>query len=252
MVDVNSESSLEDNKRTELFSSIVDVGNRIMINFRGLLPPVKASNIIVLGMKGAGKTTLWHGLGGIETVKRDTLIVEIPSFIFQLDNGRRVRVVREVKRKVPGKSHAKKTIVGGGIDIGGEDSYVYKYEDLIVQDSFVYYIADATRIHDYQYWRRMRADFRKIDSVVTDKRKKIGKKHFGFKVLLSHYDEWLKTHPDSNYLELYELFYNKMKGVKPEGPIGSHFLDRDENVLMVINLLNDNEIEVIKEEISKV
>ncbi len=249
----NTNSSLNENSIPTIIKTFADVGNTVMVGVRTLLPAKKAKNIVILGMKGAGKTTLWHGLGGIETVKMNTQVEEITPFIFKRENGRRVKVVREVgesdNKKTRGK---KKKIEIGGFDIGGEDSYVPRYDVLIVRDSFVYYIVDATKILEYQYRRRMRSDFRKIDSVVTDDKKKIGEDHFGFKILLSHYDEWAKNQPDPNPSVLYDSFFKEMAGIKADGPVRKHLLDRDESILMAINLIEDSEIKKIKEEISKV
>ena len=244
----NAAPSLDNNKISTLFKTIAYAGDKFMIGFRSLLPVVKASNIVILGMKEAGKTTLWHGLGGIETVNPNTRVQDIPSFIFHLENGRRVKVVMENKDKgkLNRRSRVKKE--KAGLDIGGEDSYVQLYDKVIVPDSFVYYIADATRILEYKYWRRMRSDFRKIDSVVN----KIGANKFGFKILLSHYDEWASNHPDSNPFELFDSFFSKVADVKPDGPVRIHLRERDESVLMAINLLENSEINKIKEEISKV
>lgn len=221
---------------------IKDAGNHLLRGFHELLPAITAKNIVILGMKGAGKTTLWNRLGGIKEVRSNTRIELIPSFIFQLGNGRRVRVVYENEKYGEKKN--------GGVDIGGEGSYTAKYEDLIVPKSFVYYIADATKILEYNYYRKIRSDFRKIDSVLNNKR--IKEKQFGFKVLLSHYDEWEKLHPESGHIELFDSFFDKTNGMKPDGPVRRHICEKEYGYLKAVNLLNDNNIELIKEEMSKV
>ena len=240
-------------KNNNISVTITDIGNNILVAIRRLLPAVKVNNIVILGMRGAGKTTLWHRLGGLKEVRSNTTINRIPSFTFQLKNGRRVKVVYEnekYKSEEPetGKHRGKKK--NGGIDIGGEDPYTAEYETLIVPNSFIYYIADATKIHEDDYCRKMRSDFRKIDSVIRDKN--IKEKQFGFKVLLSHYDEWEKLHPESEPTELYSSFFDKMNGIIPDGPVRSSLCSKNNHFLQEANLLDNNYIERIKEEISKV
>jgi energy-coupling factor transporter ATP-binding protein EcfA2 len=232
--------------------TITDAGNHLLKGFHELLPAKKAKNIIILGMQGAGKTTLWNRLGGIKEVRSNTTIKLIPPFKYKLENGRKVKVVYENEKYNVDTETAKhrRKKKNGGVDIGGQDSYTPQYDNLIIPDSFVYYIVDATKIHEYDYYRKIRSDFRKIDSVI--KEKKISENQFGFKVLLSHYDEWAKLHPESGSLELFDSFFDKMNGMSPDGLVRGQLCKKDNSHLQAVNLLNDNDVERIKEAISKV
>ena len=196
---------------------------------RILLTPKKATSIAVLGMKSAGKTTLWKGLGGVKKVE-ETKMKTIPSFTMVRDDGSTV-------------------VINESIDIGGEPGYVKQYDQLIVPDCYIYYVADATKIQDYQYYRRIRSDLRKIDSVLQ--KKEITPNHIGFKILLSHYDELKKKEPGYSKEQLYAEFFDKMSSVKSTGYIGGLVRGQNKSIIRAVNLTKKPDISVIKDEIVK-
>ena len=198
---------------------------------RLLLSPTKATSIAVLGMKASGKSTLWKGLGGLKVVKKNgTLLDRIPSFTLVRDDGSSV-------------------VINETIDIGGEDSYVKYYDELITPNSFVYYLADATKIQEYHYYRRIRSDLRKIDSVLQ--KKSITPDQFGFKILLSHYDEFKHKTPDCSKEELYRFFFDKMASIKSNGYVSGLVRGRKTTIIRAVNLTRKPDISVIKNEIVK-
>lgn len=197
---------------------------------RLFLTPKKATSIAVLGMKGSGKSTLWKGLGGLKAVKIDTRIDKIPSFTLVRDDGSSV-------------------VINETIDIGGEDSYVRYYDELVTSNCFVYYVADATKIQEYQYYRKIRSDLRKIDSVLQ--KKAITPDQFGFKILLSHYDEYKQKMPNCSKEELYRTFFDKMASIKSNGYVSGLVRGRKTTIIRAVNLTKKPDISVIKNEIVK-
>lgn len=197
---------------------------------KNLLSPTKATSIAVLGMKGSGKSTLWKGLGGVKAVKNDTRVEKIPSFTLVREDGSSV-------------------VINETIDIGGEDSYVKYYDELVTPNCFVYYVADANRIQDYQYYRKIRSDLRKIDSVLQ--KKAITPEQFGFKILLSHYDEYKQIMPDCSKEELYRTFFDKMASIKSTGYVSGLVRGRKTTIIRAVNLTKKPDITVIKNEIVK-
>lgn len=195
-----------------------------------LLSPKKATSIAILGMKGSGKSTLWKGLGGVKDVKINTKYERIPSFTLVRDDGSTV-VINETR------------------DIGGEDSYVKYYSELITPNCFVYYVADATKIQEYQYYRRIRSDLRKIDDVL--RKKSITPDQFGFKILLSHYDEFMMVEPECSKEELYQVFFDKLATIKSTGYVGGLVRSRNNAILQAIILTTESDISLIKNEIGK-
>ena len=162
--------------------------------------------------------------------KNDTRVEKIPSFTLVREDGSSV-------------------VINETIDIGGEDSYVKYYDELVTPNCFVYYVADANRIQDYQYYRKIRSDLRKIDSVLQ--KKAITPEQFGFKILLSHYDEYKQIMPDCSKEELYRTFFDKMASIKSTGYVSGLVRGRKTTIIRAVNLTKKPDITVIKNEIVK-
>lgn len=82
--------------------------------------------ITILGTKGAGKTTFWDNLLGYETKKG-------PTF-------------REELKETEINMGEKQYIVQGSVDIGGGDSFVQEYDELIKNKDFVLFIFNAEEV----------------------------------------------------------------------------------------------------------
>lgn len=115
-----------------------------------LFTPAKATSIAILGSKGSGKTTLWNQLRG-EFEDRDyhpTLGAD-PINEFTIEhNG--------VKRTI------KKTV-----DVSGDDEMVKRYNELIEEGTFIYYLIDLTRLKECK--REIRSRLQKISKIAKDK-----------------------------------------------------------------------------------
>ena len=130
----------------------------------GLFLPNEANSIVILGTKRSGKSTLWKGLGGIETVKANTSIEPVKSF--------------DIVRK-----DGSKVTVSETYDIGGEDELVANYGLIIKEDTFIYYLVDSNEVTVPSKMTRIRSDLVKIDKVVKEKGIE---EDFGFKFILTH------------------------------------------------------------------
>ena len=81
-------------------------------------PTPETKSIVILGSKGAGKTTLWNGLQGKmnPTNYESTGEEEIKSFVFESDSGKEI-------------------MIQNTRDYGGDDIWVEYYENLINNSS---------------------------------------------------------------------------------------------------------------------
>lgn len=188
-----------------------------------------AKSIVILGHKNSGKSTLWEALGGIPEAKPNTSVDKIQSF--------------EITR-----SDGSVVVISETMDIGGEDEYVPLYESLIKEGSFIYYLVDATRLEEEDLIRRVRSDLTKINNVV--KNKGISKDSLGIKFLLTHYDNYKNSHPESNEHRLYYQFYKSIVTMKNKGLLADKITpEQYEKVMGVVNLMDERDINKIKDEI---
>lgn len=200
-----------------------------------LFSPSKTANLVILGTKGTGKTTLWKGLGGLSVVKSNTTIEPVRSFKFVRTNGTEVKV-------------------SSTYDIGGEVDFVAYYGDLIINDCFVYYLVDSTKVRDKDYMVRIRSDIRKLNKVLNDK----GITKFGIKFLLTHFYKYqLENSKTCSEYDLYREFANGLGKSKGKGLIGERLSEKDYQIIMLAVELNEkkaqklgkNYVEIIKNEI---
>lgn len=96
-------------------------------------------NIVIMGARGAGKTTLWHQLRGdkLESTYASTTAESIKTFSFKTKSGKPIKIVN-------------------GVDYGGSDDYVKAYLDLLSDNTFVFYLIDLTDLTE-QAGRELRA-----------------------------------------------------------------------------------------------
>lgn len=201
----------------------------------GLFLPNEANSIVILGTKRSGKSTLWKGLGGIETVKANTSIEPVKSF--------------DIVRK-----DGSKVTVSETYDIGGEDELVANYGLIIKEDTFIYYLVDSNEVTVPSKMTRIRSDLVKIDKVVKEKGIE---EDFGFKFILTHFYDYTKKNPKSGEYDLYRLFLKGLEKSKGRGVIGSRLTDENFNKIMMVAELDEKKakklgkdyIDIIKNEI---
>lgn len=223
-------------KISDIFWDIISIPFWPLFLLIGLLIPDKAKNIIILGTKEAGKTTLWLGLGGIKEYKPNTLVEPIQSFTITRADGTQV-VISETK------------------DIGGEDWNVPNYDELIKEETFIYYLVNSNKITFHDYMVRVRSDLLKINKTMKDKG--IPEDTIGFKFLLTHYYDYKQNNPRNNEHELYRQFWNELRKIEGKGAIGKRLTaEKYEEKMMVVELdsrkaaiLGKNYIDIIKNEI---
>lgn len=204
----------------------------------GLFFPDKAKNIIILGTKEAGKTTLWLGLGGIKEYLPNTHLEPIQSFTITRADGTTV-------------------VISETYDVGGEDEFVCNYDKLIKEETFIYYLVNANKITFHDYMTRVRSDLLKINKTAKDKN--IPDDKIGVKFLLTHYYDYRHNNPGNSEHELYRQFWNELRKIEGRGAIGKRLTSHDfEKVMMVAELdspkaaiLGKNYIDIIKNEIGR-
>lgn len=206
----------------------------ILLFLFGLLPD-KANNVVIVGTKRSGKTTLWKDLGGIKTVKPNTSTDRIESFVVTRKNGTKVTVSETY-------------------DMGGENEYVASYGSIIDKDdTFIYYLVDSNEVKDPSKMTRIRSDLLKIDKIVKEK----GFEKIGFKFILTHFYDYVEKNPGSSEYDLYRQFSKGLEKSKGRGVIGSRLSDANYNRIMMVAELDEKKakklgkdyIDIIKNEI---
>src|SRR5574344_2467765 len=182
-------------------------------------PTFMTQNIVILGSKGSGKTTLWNQLRGriTDTKYTPTGYDNINCFI-----------IRGPKNIV---------VVSSTKDLGGDDIWINLdyYEKLINRDgTFIYFLVDLTRLEETK--REVRARIKKISTIINDKKLK----NCGIKILATFYDKYRQ-----NTLEPAITYITKILNLKPDNNSKVKLSDR----ILTVNLLDNNDIEIIKNEI---
>lgn len=125
----------------------------------------KTTNVIILGSKGSGKTTLWLQLQDKFTDKESVKNTDqeiIESFSINVDK-------KSVK-------------VSSTKDFGGDDFWVEYYNEIINTDgTFIYFLVDLLRVEETK--EEVRARLVKIVNVIREK----GLKDCGCKILATNY-----------------------------------------------------------------
>ena len=178
-------------------------------------------NIVIMGARGAGKTTLWHQLRGdkLESTYASTTAESIKTFSFKTKSGKPIKIVN-------------------GVDYGGSDDYVKAYLDLLSDNTFVFYLIDLTDLTE-QAGRELRA---RLEAIVrTFQNNKM--KGQGIKLLATNFGKYSsisnKTRDDAKY-EVKQLIGLKFKKLKIKDKI------------KVVELRDPSDIDEIKEELAKV
>ena len=163
---------------------MIDLLIYALLGYFFLKPSKKTKKIAILGIKGAGKTTLWNGL-------RDESDVETVTTHYQK--------IEEFSLK-SGKDEVK---IASTKDMGGGDYYVPYYDELIEDGTFVYFLVDINTIKENKDAIRMR--LRKIFNMIKGESGGAGKKDCGFKILVTHTDVFfnnnLKRMPKAQLIE---------------------------------------------------
>lgn len=183
-------------------------------------PNEKTKKVVILGSIAAGKTTLWNQLKGLGYKEEhvQTSQSQIDSF------------------KIQGKNH--EVTIESTKDIGGGDSFVRYYDELIQEGTFVYFLIDLNRMNETR--REVRARLQKIFKIVAEKKFK----DCGLKILATHFDEYTqkkkcsKDQAKNDIMELME--FDKIKGKDK--------IDFSK-LILAVNLLDAKDIEIIKNEI---
>lgn len=179
-------------------------------------------NIIILGSKGSGKTTLWRQLQNKILDLSTTPTDETPIESFHIfANGRFVKVP-------PTK------------DIGGGNDWVNSYESIINKDgTYIYYLVDLTNLHHKNMALEIRARLIKISSIIKDKKLK----DCGCKILLTN-----KATYDKRLKKKFGLPLTHAKNLLKLNTKGLSF--KIDDIMMPIELTNSSDIDKIKKEIT--
>jgi len=178
-------------------------------------PTSKTRKIILLGLKGCGKTTMWKLLKGESPRKGEYAPTVTPNEVasFHIAKG------------------GYNVTINASTDIGGGDLFVGQYNALIDSETFVYYLIDLTKINDDKVCVDINIQLYKIVSIF--KEKGIEEK-VGIKIIATHLDE---TNPKLSKDEAIETVANAIK------------LKYHDNRIFALDLFDEQEFNILKEEI---
>lgn len=114
-------------------------------------PDSTTKSIVILGCAGSGKTHLWRKLQGerYDESDRATHLEKVKSFVLGQNRN--------------GIVHVKETD-----DISGSDGFIEKYDKLIEDDTFVYFLINLTRLEEEKQDNRSR--LYKIGTIIQNKK----------------------------------------------------------------------------------
>ena len=161
----------------------------------------KTKSIAILGMKEAGKTTLWHALGGVNEYEGRTEIEN--THPFQIGN----------------------ITIKGSKDIGGNDNRVKMYDELMLPNTYIFFLFDVTKIKDRGYVKGILERLCKITKI-NKKFNEEERKGCGIKLIGTHIDQY-----DGNI----EVLRSDLKG-----KLGKYKEVADH--IVFLNLTDDNDI----------
>lgn len=110
-----------------LIPIIIGIGATLLgVAVGGVFFDKKKNKLGVLGMQQAGKTKFLSFLRGIPYVERSTIREEYEPFTIRLKEGKEVHISQ-------------------GVDIGGGDTYRFKYKEIIENSDVVFYFFDINK-----------------------------------------------------------------------------------------------------------
>ena len=183
-------------------------------------PMSETKSIVILGHKGAGKTSLWSRLKD-ESLKDGYRATSLPEEIsaFQLSLEDKTVTIKETHD------------VGGG-----NDSVRSNYEIVLKDDgTFIYYLIEYGRTEECK--KDIRAQLQKIAEILHSKEWE----NYGFKIIFTNFDK-TKTITKQDAME--RLSKLKLKSIIGLNKL-ANFVDRCD----ALNMYNDDDIKSIKNEI---
>lgn len=177
-------------------------------------PDSTTKSIVILGCAGSGKTHLWRKLQGehYDESDRATHLEKVKSFV--------------LGRNRNGIVHVKETD-----DIAGSDGFIKKYDKLIEDDTFVYFLINLTRLEEEKQDNRSRLD--KIGRI------KRNKKNVKLNIIGTHAIEYNINEKAARKAILEKVFSKDIKTIKTP------------NNIRIIDTKDDARIEELRNEILK-
>lgn len=207
-----------------LFSPIIAIIVTIIKKWPEIFKPnKKTKNIAILGCKESGKTTLWSKLGA------------------KLQNSSEKRTGQQNISEFTISKNNKTVSIAKTKDIGGGNDWVSVYSELIHENTFIYYLIDGREFEAKSNFGKITGQMEKIKRLVK------GKENCGLKLLITHRDE-TNINEQSLKLKIEKKLGNKIFELIPKKQQVklSTFL---ENNVDYVNLLDENDINKIKDEI---
>jgi ADP-ribosylation factor family. len=207
-----------------LFTIAATVAGLLFFKSSSKKPSRKTRRIVILGLKAAGKTTLWNSLRErLDVLPESTSLENVESFTVK--NGDTSVDIAATK------------------DIGGGDSFVPHYDELIKDGTLIYFLVDLNTIAKYK--DDISDRLYKVFDVLAGGNGGSKKNDCIVQILATHKDTFLSNAvrhmPDS---EIIEHIINKLDLTSVDG------VPSDIGVYVKpINLLSSQNIQEIKNDI---
>lgn len=192
-------------------------------------PNKRTRRIVILGSSMSGKTTLWNQLKN-RKVGYDYIPTPGQTAIDSF--------------KVKYEDHEVRVLATK--DIGGSDTWVKYYNDLITEDgTFIYFLVDLTKLPAAK--QEIRSRLQLISKCIKDKKLN----YCGFKIIATHFDEYEKSKENQEYMVVRDAAINDVLKSLTDKEIKNCNLNIDIKNIMVANLLDSFYIDEIKSEITR-
>lgn len=185
----------------------------------------KTRHVIILGSKGAGKTTLWNILQNKITEKEPLPTDKEPIVGFKINVGGKTVKISSTK------------------DIGGGDDWVKDYDEIIKENgTFIFYLVDLLNLHERGKKEEIRARLKKISTIIKDKKLN----NCGCHILATNYERY----SSNGLMDKYGQPASFVKDVLKLHTMGDLSM-KINDFITPIELMNDNDIEKIKMQITQ-
>jgi len=186
-------------------------------------------SIVILGMKGAGKSTLWEKLGGPKS-EMNTEVDAINKFKLKLPSSEKIWV-----------EHTQ--------DIGGQTKRLKMYEGLIKPLTKVFFLVDATELEDDEYVQNI-CKYLATVRFVFDKNSTSEDFDNKIQIVVTHSDEYLEVHPEQSSESISQYCLERIDN-DMEFDFGRLSPKGKSDIFISVNLLDEYYIKKLKNKINQ-
>ena len=180
----------------------------MLVRFR--LNQKNAASIVILGYKGAGKTTLWKQLKGdtLQEIRTTLMNEDVDSFSFEYKGSE--------KRILKSKDFS------GDDNVLASEAFEHHIYEIIQDGTYIYYLINLNKLGENGFVEDTLARIEKITSII--KKKKIKNSKVGIKLVGTHLKEYLSDNPEKSETEALSNMISKLSLAKNKYNIDDKFM----------------------------